>query len=169
MAVDLQVLDDKHEADEVMSSALDVLTGRDLLTLATQSSELGPHANSAFFAVDDLVLFFLSERTTVHSQNLDADQRVSASVFLDPPQYGEGLRGIQVWGTAREVSPEERPHAMDVLRRRFPTFAADPAVRDRFLQAELPSVFYRIDIDRLTVLDEPRFGRRVYVSASVRR
>lgn len=168
MTVQLQVLDGSHSASEVAASVTEILTGRDLLTLATYSPGSGPHANSAFFGFDeDLTLWFVSERTTRHSLNIATEPRVSASVFLDPPTYGEGLRGVQLEGTAREATADERHEALAVTQARFPAFAEAPGVRDGFLDGTLPAAFYRIDVGNLVVLDEPRFGRRVYLQASV--
>jgi len=170
MAARLRVIDGMQSAEDVLASAKEILAGRDLLSMATSSVDLGPHANSAFFAFDDdLIMWFVSERTTRHSINVAGDPRMSASVFLDPPTYGEGLRGLQLWGTAREAESHERQVALSVLQGRFPSFAQDPVVRERFLTAELPSVFYRIEVGTLTVLDEPRFGRRIYIPAAVDR
>ncbi|MFI5938322.1 pyridoxamine 5'-phosphate oxidase family protein [Actinoplanes sp. NPDC051494] len=170
MAARLQVPGNSPDPAAVLASAREILAGRDILSIATLSPELGPHANQAFFAVDaDLTLWFVSERTTRHSRNISADPRTAASVFLDPPVYGEGLRGVQLRGPAREAGPEERPAALAVLRDRFPAFAEAPHVREGFLAGELPATFYRIDVAELTVLDEPRFGRRVYVPATVLR
>jgi uncharacterized protein YhbP (UPF0306 family) len=170
MATRLRVDDGTHEADNILLAAKEILAGRDLISMATCASDLGPHANSAFFAFDDeLVVWFVSERTTQHSLNLAGEPRMSASVFLDPPAYGEGLRGVQLWGNGREARPDERELALMVMRERFATFAQDSAVREKFLTAQLPSVFYRFEVGNLTVLDEPRLGRRVYVPATVDR
>ncbi|GLY95813.1 pyridoxamine 5'-phosphate oxidase family protein [Actinoplanes sp. NBRC 103695] len=170
MTAQLRVVDGGPSDETVMISVRQILAGRDLMSMATYSTDLGPHVNSAFFAADDdLIMWFVSERTTRHSLNIAAEPRVSASVFLDPPTYGEGLCGIQVWGTAREARQDERAHAVAVLRLRFPSFAADTKVLEGFLNASLPSTFYRLEVSELTVLDEPRFGRRVYVRAAVAR
>jgi uncharacterized protein len=159
-----------QSVDGLRESLEEILASRSLLVLATVGTDSGPHANTGFFAYDDdLVVFFVSERSTRHSQNLGDDPRVMAAVFLDPPVYGEHLRGLQLAGRAAEASLDETPHALAVYRKRFPTFAQDPAVQDRFCRAEGPAVLYRFTVDGVTVIDEPRFGRRKYITATITR
>jgi uncharacterized protein YhbP (UPF0306 family) len=169
MGTTLDIARDGVREADVRAAVAEILGQARLITLATTGLR-GPHASPVFFAADDaLVLTFVSERTTRHTSRLTDDARMSGAVFLEPPQYGEQLRGVQLSGTAGEVDGEDRERAIDVYRRRFPDFARDPAARETFLAAAGPSVLYRFVVDELTVLDEPRFGRRVYVPAVVRR
>ncbi|MCI4066142.1 pyridoxamine 5'-phosphate oxidase family protein [Micromonospora sp. R77] len=157
-----------READ-VQAAVTEVLGQARLITLATAGPH-GPHASPVFFAADDaLVLTFVSERSTRHTSGLADDARMSGAVFLEPPLYGEQLRGVQLQGTAGEVDGPDRERAIEVYQQRFPDFARDPAVRETFLAAAGPAVLYRFVVNELTVLDEPRFGRRVYIPAVVRR
>jgi uncharacterized protein YhbP (UPF0306 family) len=170
MAYVLTVARDQGLGNGLRESVGEILTGSTLFALATVGSDGGPHANTAFFAHDCLLLvYFVSERSTRHSLNLRDDPRAMASVFLDPPVYGEQLRGVQMKGVAAEVPTDETASALATYRRKFPTFADDPQVRERFHQAEGPSVIYRFTVNAVTVIDEPRFGRRNYIEATVSR
>lgn len=170
MAPGLLVQQDPELAAELGESVLDILDSATLMALATSDSDTGAHANAAFFAYDDdLIVYFVSERTTRHSENVRDDPRATAVVYLEPPSYGEGLRGLQLAGQVRELALAETAHALAVYRGRFGSFAADAAVADRFLRAEGPPVLYRLQVEAITVLDEPRFGRRRYIRATVAR
>lgn len=170
MPFSVEVTSGDASSEDVRASIVDILTGSEILSLATTSGVSGPNANVAFFAFDDaLNLFFVSERATRHSQNLAQDPSAAAVIHLPPPSYGEGLRGVQLRGFANEVHPADTEHPLNVYRRRFPGFAADEAVRDGFRRATGPSVLYQFVANEVTVLDEPRFGRRVYVTAGVTR
>ena len=167
MGVDLDIARDGVTADEVRAGVDEILVGARLVTLATAGSQ-GPHASPVFFAADDeLVLYFVSERTTRHARGLTVDGRMSGAVFLDPPVYGEQLQGVQLHGVASEVLPEGRSRALAVYRRRYPAFAKGAEMQDAFRRGDGPAALYRFVVSDLTLLDEPRLGRRVYVPATV--
>lgn len=155
-------------SDEFHDSVGAILGRSRLLTLATVGAAKGAHANTAFFAVDDdLSLYFVSERTTLHSHNIDNDPRAAATVFCEAPLYGEQLQGLQLFGRAEECDGSVLAHALEVYQGRFAEFAQDPELRERFRTGTAPSALYRFRVESLTLLDEPRFGRRNYISATV--
>lgn len=91
-------------AEELRKGVEGLLAESMVLTLATAGPEHGPHANLAFYAFDDdLVLYFVSERSTRHSLHLSEQARAAATVFLPPPVFGEQLRGVQLAGRAGEA------------------------------------------------------------------
>ncbi|MFJ8434276.1 pyridoxamine 5'-phosphate oxidase family protein [Kitasatospora sp. NPDC094019] len=141
-----------------------------VLTLATAGHEHGPHANLAFFAYDDdLVLYFVSERSTRHSHHLAEEARAAATVFLPPPVFGEQLRGLQLTGSAGEAWGRQAEAALAAYQARYPAFARDEEVRRQFLTGGGAAALYRFQVEGLTAVDEPKFGRRNYLRAAVRR
>ncbi|MGW6916624.1 hypothetical protein ACWGB8_22775 [Kitasatospora sp. NPDC054939] len=141
-----------------------------VLSLATAGPERGPHANLAFFAYDeDLVLYFVSERSTRHSLHLTEEARAAATVFLPPPVFGEQLRGVQLAGSAGEAWGRQAEAALAAYRERFPSFAPDDATQRLFLTGGGAAALYRFQVEELTVVDEPAFGRRNYLRAKVAR
>ena len=169
MSYRLDARDGTHADEALRASLEELLADNTLLSLATTGPE-GAHINTVFFAHDgELDLYFVSERSTQHSRNTAADPRAAATVSRQPPEYGEHLQGVQLSGVvheAREVETGAKP-ALACYQRRFPTFAQDAALQQRFLTGEGPLALYRFRVDSLTLLDEPRFGRRVYVKAAV--
>ncbi|MFD7827758.1 pyridoxamine 5'-phosphate oxidase family protein [Kitasatospora sp. NPDC059803] len=141
-----------------------------VLTLATAGHEHGPHANLAFFAYDDdLVLYFVSERSTRHSHHLAEEARAAATVFLPPPVFGEQLRGLQLTGGASEAWGRQAEAALAAYQGRYPSFAQDEQVRRQFLTGGGAAALYRFQVEELTAVDEPNFGRRNYLRARVLR
>ncbi|MGP4009204.1 pyridoxamine 5'-phosphate oxidase family protein [Streptomyces sp. 4N124] len=161
--------DGTHSEEALRASLEELLSDNTLFSLATTGPD-GAHINTAFFAHDgELDLYFVSERSTQHSQNTAADPRAAATVSRQPPEYGEHLQGVQLSGAVQEAREAETgaKAALACYQGRFPTFAQDPAMQQRFLTGEGPLALYRFRVESLTLLDEPRFGRRVYVTAAV--
>ncbi|MGK4580572.1 pyridoxamine 5'-phosphate oxidase family protein [Kitasatospora sp. HPMI-4] len=170
MAYRLEVTQGDRPAEELAEGVEGLLAESMVLSLATTGPEQGPHANLAFYAQDeDLVLYFVSERSTRHSRHLAADARAAATVFLPPPAFGERLRGIQLTGGAGEARGPQAQAALAAYRRRYPAFAQDPEVRQQFLTGGGAAALYRFQVEHLTVVDEPHFGRRNYLRARVLR
>ncbi|MFE7134004.1 pyridoxamine 5'-phosphate oxidase family protein [Streptomyces sp. NPDC057638] len=165
-------LDSPHEqhADEVLRASLEeLLADITLFSVATTGPD-GAHINTAFFAYDgELDLFFISERSTRHSRNAVDDPRAAATVARKPPEYGEHLHGVQLAGVVHEARETETGAraGLDCYQGRFPAFAPDEESLRRLHDGEGPLALYRFRVESLTLLDEPRFGRRVYVRAAV--
>ncbi len=67
-----------------------------VMSLATFGSS-GPHATSLFYACDGLALVWVSEPASQHSRDIEADQRVAATVAPDYSDF-EAIRGVQIAG-----------------------------------------------------------------------
>ncbi|KJK58693.1 pyridoxamine 5'-phosphate oxidase family protein [Saccharothrix sp. ST-888] len=170
MAYRLEITQGDWPAGEFAKGVEGLLAESMVLTLATAAPEFGPHANLAFFAHDeDLVLYFVSERSTRHSRYLAEEARAAATVFLPPPVFGEQLRGVQLTGSAGEAWGRQAEAALAAYRRRYPAFAEDPEVRQQFLTGAGAAALYRFQVEELTAVDEPHFGRRNYLRAAVLR
>ncbi|MEU6235455.1 pyridoxamine 5'-phosphate oxidase family protein [Kitasatospora sp. NPDC047058] len=155
-------------AEELRKGVEGLLAEAMVLTLATAGHEHGPHANLAFFAYDDdLVLYFVSERATRHSHHLAEEARAAATVFLPPPVFGEQLRGLQLAGRAGEAWGRQAESAFAAYQGRYPSFGQDAEVRRQFLAGAGAAALYRFQVEELTAVDEPHFGRRNYLRASV--
>ncbi|MEV7782828.1 pyridoxamine 5'-phosphate oxidase family protein [Kitasatospora sp. NPDC088351] len=166
----LDVTQGDRPAEELRKGVEGLLAEAMVLTLATAGHERGPHANLAFFAHDDdLVLYFVSERSTRHSHHLAEEARAAATVFLPPPVFGEQLRGVQLSGSAGEAWGRQAEAALAAYQGRFPSFAQDAEVRRQFLTGGGAAALYRFQVEELTAVDEPVFGRRNYLRAGVLR
>lgn len=83
------------------------------MVLATVGKS-GPWANPVYFAFDSsFTLYFLSQPSSRHMRNLEANPTVACAIF-NPSQEAQGkVRGTQIVGTARWVEPHEAKHAFD--------------------------------------------------------
>jgi uncharacterized protein len=169
MSYRLDAQDGTHSDEALRASLEELLSDNTLFSLATAGPD-GAHINTAFFAHDgELNLYFVSERSTQHSQNTADDPRAAATVMRQPPEYGEHLQCVQLTGVVHEAGETETGAkvALTCYQGRFTTFTQDAATQQRFLTGEGPLALYRFRVESLTLLDEPRFGRRVYVKAAV--
>ncbi len=107
------------------AALLELLKETPAFTLATLDPNGAPRATPLFFASDELALIFLSDPSSQHSHNLQADPRCAASLYPAITDWRE-LRGLQMRGRARHLTEAEAPHALELYLRRFP-FAADLA------------------------------------------
>lgn len=90
------------------------------MTVAT-TSEDGPWAASVFFVHDEhFNLYFLSDPSSRHSQQLEGNHSVSAAIDEDYHDWRK-IKGIQLEGTAQRVrSPIEKTKALTLYLAKFP-------------------------------------------------
>ncbi|MBS2539247.1 pyridoxamine 5'-phosphate oxidase family protein [Catenulispora sp. NF23] len=154
----------------IAESVESIAAGTMVLSLATADAAGTPHANMAFFALGNKFdLYFVSEPSTRHGQNASARAQASAAIWLPPPEFGEGLRGMQVTGECGAVVGDDAEPAFEAYRSRFPSFGGDPAVRESYLDGTGAASLYRFRVERVRLVDEPHLGRRNYVELSVLR
>ncbi|MGW4896130.1 hypothetical protein ACWEQL_28325 [Kitasatospora sp. NPDC004240] len=159
---------DPAKAEDLRKGVEGILAGSLVLTLATAGPERGPHANPLFFAYDeDLVLYFVSARSTRHSLHLTEEARASASVFLPPSVFGEELRGVQLSGSAGEAWGWQAQAALAAYQGRFPAFARAEEARRQFLDGGGAAALYRFQVDEITVVDDQALGRHNHLRARV--
>jgi uncharacterized protein YhbP (UPF0306 family) len=92
--------------------------------LSTIDPDGSPRATPVFFAFDErATLFFLSERDTPHSHNLERQPSVAAALYPEVSEWRE-LRGLQIKGLASAVPASDKAPALAVYAGRFP-FVSD--------------------------------------------
>jgi uncharacterized protein YhbP (UPF0306 family) len=117
------------------------------------------HAACVMYAPEDLVLYWTSDPGTRHSEAIERDARVAATVAPDYEDF-RLIRGLQIAGRAHRLrDASEAAHAGELLRRRFP-FLREPesAVLRRAIEK---AAYYRLDPETVTLIDNTRkFGDR---------
>ena len=159
------------QPSSVISASIEAIAAATtVLSLATADAAGTPHVNMAFFALGgEFDLFFVSEPSTRHGRNSSARAEAAAAIWLPPPEFGEGLRGMQAHGECGAVVGAEAEAAFEAYRGRFPAFGGDPEVRAAYLDGTGAASLYRLRVARLRLVDEPHLGRRNYVEVSVLR
>ena len=131
-----------------------------VLSVATHGSD-GPHAANVFYASDEMTLFWVSDRNTQHSREIEAQPRVAITIASDCFDFSQ-IRGVQMTGTARRIeSADERARHFARLEARYPflkTLAdAPPALREAYARVEI----YCFEPARAVLIDNSKgFGHR---------
>jgi uncharacterized protein YhbP (UPF0306 family) len=158
----------KHpSADRVERSVSRVLVENPLCAWATVTFDGRAHVHTGYFAYSaELDLFLLSHPGSLHCRNIATNPSMSVAVFASAQKWTDPGRGIQLFGTCKQVSDEDAGDAERVYSERFPAYAAwkksleigDPALEYRF---------YRFVPGRVKILDEAEFGDAVWIEADI--
>jgi uncharacterized protein YhbP (UPF0306 family) len=117
------------------------------------------HVNTAYFAFTrDFEILWLSEPRAKHSRNIRANGSAAVAVYDSTQTWGESDRGIQLFGTAREVGHDQELEALYAAR--FPGYDSEGLRAYRF---------YVLRPRRLKLFGEDVFGQGVFVTARLAR
>jgi uncharacterized protein YhbP (UPF0306 family) len=117
------------------------------------------HVNTAYFAWGDgFRLIWLSEPGAKHSRNVRDNASVAIAVFDSHQAWGKPDRGIQLFGSTRELSGKSVEQAERIYGDRFPDFRR---------QDNSAYAFYGLRPRSLKLFDERTLGRGVFVTARV--
>jgi uncharacterized protein YhbP (UPF0306 family) len=137
-----------------------LLDASSLCTLATVSRQGRSYVNTCYFAWDsDLSIVWISAPESQHSRNLQENRSAAVTVFDSAQSWGGQDRGIQLFGSARELRGSAVRIAERVYGERFPLYAPGELLSLRF---------YRFRPTRLKVFDEESLGPGLFVTARVR-
>ena len=105
---------------ETIQSIRDLLESQSTMTLATVDEHGVPDATPLFYLLqDDMTLYWLSSATSRHSVNLCRQPQTAVSVYVSVSRW-ELIRGVQMEGTAREVTDRKRcEEVISAYRNRF--------------------------------------------------
>lgn len=103
-----------------LEQAVEFLKTQNILTLSTLADGELPWSTPLFYLLrDDLRIYWVSSRSSLHSRSLAATQEVSIAVHAATDQWKE-IRGVQMRGTVRTVeSPQERKEVLAAYATRF--------------------------------------------------
>ena len=147
----------RSRLEQVACRLLDSST---LCAISTVSPRSTAHVNTAYFAREGFRLVWLSDPAAAHSCNIRARPTTAIAVYDGSGVWGEADRGIQLFGSTRELPIGGRAAAERVYAARFPAYAGGALAAYRF---------YRFDARRVKVFDEAVLGSGVFVTARVDR
>ncbi len=144
------------EADTAVSSdlrrqTLEYLQTHRVMTLATTGPD-GVWAAALFYVNDGFDLIFLSARHTRHAQNMSSQPQAAAAVHEDYRDWPK-IQGIQLEGTAAELTGAAKATAVARYLRKFP-FIAQP--NPQIAQALTKVNWYRLRPSRLYFIDNSK-------------
>ena len=145
--------------DDLTTRLESFLDAHHVMTLATVG-DAGAHAASLMYARRGFTLLWTSDPQSRHSQHLERDARVTATIAPDYTDF-RVIRGLQVAGRARRVAGGEADAARAALVARYAFLAelssGPPKLRTAFEQAG----FYALEPERITLIDNTRgFGHK---------
>jgi uncharacterized protein YhbP (UPF0306 family) len=148
-------------AARIAATARRLLDASTLCAIATVNANSSAHLNTAYFAWSrhfDIV--WLSEPQARHSRNLRANDSIAIAVYDSSQTWGKADRGIQLFGSAREVGGEDAEQAERRYTKRFPDST----------EAALSAYgFYVFRPRRLKLFDERALGAGTFVTARLTR
>jgi uncharacterized protein len=154
-------------AEELEQRIQSFLDSQHVMSLATRGADDDVHAASLFYALDGLSLLWTSDPGTRHSQQLASHAGVAATIAPDCSDYAS-VRGLQISGVARRLQvPAEVERASGKMLSRFPFLqqlaAGPPSLREAWAKAG----FYRLDPERITLIDNSQgFGHKATLHVS---
>jgi uncharacterized protein YhbP (UPF0306 family) len=148
-------------ADRLATVARSLLRAAPLCAISTMAPGGRPHVNTAYFAWSDrFEIVWLSSPAARHSRNIDASGTAAIAVFDSRQTWGDTDRGIQLFGTARQLRGRAAEEADRLYARRF---------RDARDLDTVAYRYYRLSTRWMKLFDERRFGGATFVTARVRR
>jgi uncharacterized protein len=126
-----------------------------VMSLATIGPN-GPHAVNLFYARNGFTLLWVSDPSSRHSAEIDADSRVAATIAADFSDFPQ-VQGLQLSGHAARITDEGVGRiARHHLESRYPflqvTAAAPAELREAYERAE----FYQLTPERIVLIDNTR-------------
>lgn len=128
------------------------LAAHHVVTLAT--SEGGTvHAASLMYALDGFSLIWMSDPKSRHSQELERNRRVAATIAPDYTDFA-AIRGLQIVGTAaRLTSAGEILHGTALMLGRYGFLRALASGPEALRKAFNRGGFYRLQPETITLID----------------
>jgi uncharacterized protein YhbP (UPF0306 family) len=151
----------RFAAARISRTARALLDSSTLCAIATVGSGGRAHINMAYFASSpEFDLVWLSDPRAIHSRNIRANGTVAVGVYDSNQTWGSPDRGIQLFGTARELHGAYADDAESLYAERFTDFRRTDFGAYRF---------YLFRPRRLKVFDERELGEGTFVSARIGR
>jgi uncharacterized protein YhbP (UPF0306 family) len=144
-------------AERLVAAARDLLEASSLCAIATMTPDGDAYISTAYFAwAQDFRLVWLSHPEARHSRNVAVSGTAAIAVYDSRQIWGRPDRGVQLFGTARELGGAEADEAEAVYARRFPDYQHSGFATYRF---------YVLAPDRVKLFDEREFGGGRFVVA----
>jgi uncharacterized protein YhbP (UPF0306 family) len=148
-------------AARLVAAARSLLDASALCAIATVSDDRSPHVNTAYFAFSpELDVVWMSDPDALHSRNIRARGTAAIAVYDSTQLWGRQDRGIQLFGSARELGRSDARDAEALYGRRFSEFEPGQFGAYRL---------YAFHPDRIKLFDERELGAWQFVTARVER
>jgi len=124
--------------------------------------------NSAHYAYNErLELILFTHPYSEHGKNLAANPSAAAAIWKKPEAWGMNLQGVQLFGSCVRVEDAELDEAIQTYNVHFPAFRHLIHVAEDFERDLTDLRLYRIQVERIKLIDEGRFGHGNWITAPV--
>ena len=145
--------------DDLVARIETFLEAHHVMTLATVG-DAGAHAASLMYARAGFTLQWTSDPQSRHSQHLERDARVTATVAPDYADF-RVIRGLQIAGRARRLDGSAAEEARAALVARYAFLAEIASGPPKLRAAFETAAFYAVVPERITLIDNARgFGHK---------
>jgi len=128
------------------------------------------YIHTAYFCFDDhMHMYFVSQLSSVHVQNIEKNPSTAASVFDTRQPWDEWKLGLQFFGESRATNKDEFKHASELYKLRFPDYKKWLHSLGKAVASTVVPPFYVFVPTRVKILDENEFGEETYVEATIHR
>jgi uncharacterized protein YhbP (UPF0306 family) len=159
--VPVQRVRERISAARLAAIARRLLKAAPLCAISTVGSDGRAHVNTAYFAWSSAFeIVWLSAPDARHSRNIGQRPSVAIAVFDSRQEWGDSDRGIQLFGTARELTGRAARDASRLYGQRFKAYSADELDAYRL---------YRFRPRTLKLFHERELGGGTFVTAKVAR
>jgi len=159
-----------HPTDKLNKSVIDILRSNELCSMATVTPEGESYIHTAYFCFnEDLDIFFVSDPTTYHGQNIAKSRSMAVAVAATNQPWDQPHRGLQLFGECSMASLAESAKAFTIHAARFHAYGEYIKALNPLELKALRFKFYVCRPNRIKIFDEPQFGEEVFVTATVER
>jgi uncharacterized protein YhbP (UPF0306 family) len=156
---------EKYSDKELQDSISTILSANNTLALSTVKNDSG-YINTAHYGFDeDLQIYIITGKDTQHTINASYHPQVAVAIWNKPQTPGEHLEGLQLFGEYSLVEEEEIQKALDAYTANMVGFSEKFKTKEDVEKVGI--TFYKIAVGSLKLIDEPRFGRRNFISLVV--
>jgi uncharacterized protein YhbP (UPF0306 family) len=167
MLLSCKLCPDTYDQELLQQSVVSILESTELCSMATLNDVL-PHISTAYFCyTPNLAVYFLSPPTAQHSLNLAKSPAIALTIFDSSQAFAKPKRGLQLFGRCWLTREADAREAFHVYTKRFPHLLNRISRFEDYEAGGIQSRFYQVEINSLKIFDEPRFGKDIWIIASV--
>jgi len=168
MSVKTKLINPDFRHEKLRRSVMKILKKTQLWSMATVGQQNETHINTAYFCYSEtLDLYFVSDPSTKHIQNITSSPRVAVCIFDSHQPWDSYHRGLQLFGRCWSASTAESKKAVSIHSDRFPAYGEYIKGLSREERESTRYRFYVFRPDRIKICDEKAFGEEVFVVADV--